>query len=132
MFVYVQENQLLGALENISKIEVIENGSFKVLENENFESALVKLKELFSSAKLMPAFGVSLHSETTNALKEGKWIKLSFLHQQNVNGLFFDALVFELNETAGANLIREYQGKYEGRCLYLDFDETVSLEELIK
>ena len=131
MFVYVQENQLLGALENISKIEVIENGSFKVLENENFESALVKLKELFSSARLMPAFGVSLHHETTNALQEGKWIKLSFSHQQNVNGLLFDALVFELNETAGMNLIREYEGKYEGRCLYLDFDKTINLQDLI-
>ena len=132
MFVYVQENQLLGALENISKIEIVENGSFKDLKNIHFESTLLKLKNLFSSARLMPAFGVSLHTETTNALKEGKWIKLSFSHQQNVNGLLFEGLLFQLNETAGMNLIREFQGKYEGRCLYLDFDETVNLEDIIK
>lgn len=132
MFVYVQENQLLGALENISKIEIVENGSFKDLKNIHFESTLLKLKNLFSSARLMPAFGVSLHTETTNALKDGKWIKLSFSHQQNVNGLLFEGLLFQLNETAGMNLIREFQGKYEGRCLYLDFDEAVNLEDIIK
>lgn len=132
MFVYVQENQLLGALENISKIEIVEYGTFKDLKNIRFESTLLKLKNLFSSARLMPAFGVSLHQETLDALNAGQWLKITFSHQQNVNGLLFEGLLFQLNETGGLNLIREFQGKYEGRCLYLDFDETVNLEDLIK
>lgn len=132
MFVYVQENQLLGALENISKIEIVENGTFKDLKNIRFESTLLKLKNLFSSARLMPAFGVSLHQETLDALNAGQWLKISFSHQQNVNGLLFDALVFQLSQSAGLNLIREYNGKYEGRCIYLDFDEETNLKDLIK
>ena len=132
MFVYVQENQLAQCIQNVSKIEVLDNNNLKALENQSFEGTIKNLINLFQSARLMPAFSVSLHNETIDALKEGKWLKLTFLHQQNVNGLLFDGLVFQLNETSGMNLIREYDGKYEGRCLYLDFDESINLEELIK
>ena len=132
MFVYVQENQLAQCIQNVSKIEVLDNNNLKALENQSFEATIKNLINLFQSARLMPAFSVSLHNETIDALKEGKWLKLTFLHQQNVNGLLFDGLVFQLNETSGMNLIREYEGKFEGRCLYLDFDETINLEDLIK
>lgn len=132
MFVYVQENQLAQCIQNVSKIEVLENNNLKALENQSFEATIKKLINLFQSARLMPAFSVSLHNETIDALKEGKWLKLTFLHQQNVNGLLFDGLVFQLNETSGMNLIREYDGKYAGRCLYLDFEQTINLEDLIK
>ena len=132
MFVYVQENQLAQCIQNVSKIEVLENNNLKALENQSFEGTIKNLINLFQSARLMPAFSVSLHNETIDALKEGKWLKLTFLHQQNVNGLLFDGLVFQLNETSGMNLIREYDGKYEGRCLYLDFEQTINLEDLIK
>ena len=132
MFVYVQENQLAQCIQNVSKIEVLENNNLKALENQSFEGTIKNLINLFQSARLMPAFSVSLHNETIDALKEGKWLKLTFLHQQNVNGLLFDGLVFQINETSGMNLIREYEGKFEGRCLYLDFDETINLEDLIK
>ena len=132
MFVYQVENQLAQCLENISKIEVFENGKKCALEGVNIEKTISKLKDLFLCSRLMPAFSVSLHNETLDALSQGQWLKLSFSHQQSVSALFFDALVFELNETAGMNLIREYEGKYEGRCLYLDFDETVNLEDIIK
>ena len=132
MFVYVQENQLAQCIQNVSKIEVLDNNNLKALENQSFEATIKNLINLFQSARLMPAFSVSLHNETIDALKEGKWLKLTFLHQQNVNGLLFDGLVFQLNETSGMNLIREYDGKYEGRCLYLDFEQTINLEDLIK
>ena len=132
MFVYVQENQLVQCIQNVSKIEVLENNNLKALENQSFEATIKKLINLFQSARLMPAFSVSLHNETIDALKEGKWLKLTFLHQQNVNGLLFDSLIFQLVEVSGINLIRQYEGKYEGRCLYLDFDESINLEELIK
>lgn len=132
MFVYVQENQLAQCIQNVSKIEVLENNNLKALENQSFEATIKKLINLFQSARLMPAFSVSLHNETIDALKEGKWLKLTFLHQQNVNGLLFDSLIFQLIETSSINLIREYEGKFEGRCLYLDFDETINLEDLIK
>ena len=132
MFVYVQENQLVQCIQNVSKIEVLENNNLKALENQSFEATIKNLINLFQSARLMPAFSVSLHNETIDALKEGKWLKLTFLHQQNVNGLLFDSLIFQLVEVSGINLIRQYEGKYEGRCLYLDFDESINLEELIK
>lgn len=131
MFVYVQESQLVECLKNISKIEAIESGAVKILQGKSLENAIRNLETLFASARLMPAFGVSLHHETTNALQEGKWIKLSFSHQQNVNGLLFDALVFQLTETSVINLIREFEGKYEGRCLYVEFDKTINLQDLI-
>lgn len=132
MFVYVQENPMVQILESVKKIEVFENGEIKALNEENLENLLAKLKDLFSGARLMPAFGVSLHQETLDALNAGQWLKISFSHEQNVNGLLFDALVFQLSQSAGLNLIREYNGKYEGRCIYLDFDAETNLKDLIK
>ena len=80
MFVYVQENQLVQCIQNVSKIEVLENNNLKALENQSFEATIKNLINLFQSARLMPAFSVSLHNETIDALKEGKWLKLTFLH----------------------------------------------------
>ena len=63
----------------------------------------------------MPALGVSLHNETLEALKNGKWIRLEFQNQQDFNGLVFSALLFKLEETGGVNLIREIKGYWWGK-----------------
>ena len=80
----------------------------------------------------MPAFGVSLHAETLNELKNDNWIKINFNKQIIVNELPFVSLIFKLEKTSGFNLIRFHNEKYEGRCFYLDLCEELDLLELIK
>ena len=79
----------------------------------------------------MPAFGVSLHNETLNEIKSNCWLQVNFNKEIVKNGLPFNALLFRLEETQGFNLIRLYDGKYEGRCLFLDLDKEMDLKNVI-
>ena len=79
----------------------------------------------------MPAFGVSLDYETQNELKQGEWLQVNFSFEENANGLLFNSLLFKLDTVSGFNLIRLHNGKYEGRCIYLDFDDILDLKQIL-
>lgn len=124
----VYQENIYDVLESASKISFINNGADSVLgDNDNL---LEEIKKVFADARLMPALGVSLHDETVNALKTGKWLKFDFLKTQSVNGLMFDALLLKLEQTGGVSFIREYQGKYEGRCVYVALNQQTDLDAL--
>ena len=134
MIIYDNENTLNDIVEKIDNFEVFVDGEIRKVEHQNSEFIVLKNKlfDLFSNSRLMPAFGVSLHNETLNELKIGEWLKINFSKLITKNGLSFDSLLIKLEKTRGCNLIRLFNGKYEGRCLYVDFDETVNLADLIK
>lgn len=135
MQVYMDRDDMMSEeLENLASIEIYTNGQKDKLAetDKRFVEIKNRLTELFSKARVMPAFGVSFHKQTCEAMEQGIWLKLNFNKQQVKNGLPFDALLFKLDEVYGFNLIREYEGKFEGRCIYLDFDEQIDLNNLIK
>ena len=126
------ENSLLDCVEKIESFCLITNGEVTKIEqkSDDFFRMLEKIETLFSNSCLMPAFGVSLHNETLNELKSVGWLQINFLHEITKNGLPFNSLLFQLEEVQGLNLIRLYNDKYEGRCLYLNLDEKINLLEL--
>lgn len=129
---YDNENSLVDIVDKIQSFEVFENGNLKSIESEqDFLKIKSNLKDLFSSSRLMPAFGVSLHNETLNEIKKDVWLKINFKKEIEKSGLSFNALLFKLEEVQGFNLIRLYNDKYDGRCLYLDLDEKFDLNNLI-
>ena len=79
----------------------------------------------------MPAFGVSIHEETVNAMQNGEWLKLNYNAEMDKEGLLFTSLLFRLEECQGFNLIRLYGERYDGRCIYLDLPKTTDLKQLI-
>ena len=90
--------------------------------------------DMIECAHEMPAFGVSLHEATIEAMKTGIWVEFSFAETQVHNEMLFDSLLINVEkEWSGFNLIRKYEGKYEGRCFYLNLeDEDMSkLYELL-
>ena len=82
----------------------------------------------------MPAFGVSIHEHTMQALQSGFWIKFNFKEQMKHNDMPFDALLVNIMPNdKGFNLIREVDGKYEGRCFYLNLENDMqSLYDLVE
>ena len=128
------ENSLIDVINDIESFEIFDNGTKNKIKKESkeFEYLLSKIENLFFSSRLMPAFGVSLHQETMQELKNDIWLKINFRIEQNKNGLSFDALLFKLEEVQGFNLIREYKGKYEGRCIYLDLERETDLNDIVK
>ena len=130
---YDNENSLVDIIDHIESFEVFENGNIRLINNkqEDFLKMKSNLKDLFSSSRLMPAFGVSLHDETLNEIKKDSWLKINFESIVEKSGLPFSSLLFKLEEVQGFNLIRQYNNKYEGRCLYLDLDDNFDLNNLL-
>ena len=122
---------MYNTLENLESIEIIQNGEIKKLDSQEFNKVFNKLQDLFGEARVMPAFGVSIHEETLNAMKEGEWLKLNYNAEMDKDGLLFKSLVFRLEECQGFNLIRLYGERYDGRCIYLDLPNITDLKKLI-
>lgn len=78
--------------------------------------------EMIEDAYDMPAFGVSLHNETLEAMKNGRWIEFEFAEKLECNGLPFEKLLIQVeNVYQGFNLIRYNPEKgYDGRCFYFN------------
>ena len=127
-------NSMVDCLQFLDSIYIFENGKQTTLNNNdnNFKQLKRKIEEIFSNARILPAFGVSLHSETLNAIKTENWLQLNFCKELIKNELPFNSLLFKLEETSGINLIRLYNGKYDGRCIYLDLENNIDLFKVIK
>lgn len=131
MFSFIYENELVECFNDVVSIELFNNGKHSVFDKENkyFDKTIANIKNIFRGARLEPAFSVSLHDETVKAMNNGKWIKFNFGTEKIVNELSFNSLIFELFTTQSLNIIREYNGKYEGRCIYVAFDTIIDMEK---
>ena len=128
------EISICDCLQFVESFDVFCNGNITKFQPDNDEFLIIKqrLIDIFQSARLMPAFGVSLHNETLNELKYNKWLQINFKKEQTKNGLIFNSLLFKLEQTSGFNLIRLYNNKYEGRCIYLDLGENIDLNSIVE
>lgn len=124
------QNSMIDCVEYIQSFSVFSNGKKKDITKQDkcFDELLSFIYKVFESSRIMPAFGVSLHNETINELKNGNWLQINFNKQVEKNGLLFSSLLFKLEKTNGINLIRLFNDKYEGRCVFLDFDQEIDLK----
>ncbi|MBR6779048.1 MAG: hypothetical protein IKM43_02735 [Clostridia bacterium] len=125
-------NTILDTFEYISQIEMIENGQKQIVfaDNKDFLKLKTKLFQAFANSRIEPAFGVSIHDETLKEMKTDKWIKICFNTTLQKSDLPFTALLFKLDYVHGINLIREYNKKYDGRCIYISFEDKQNLHNL--
>lgn len=122
------ETTLIEQLFACDEIVVYKNG-----EEIKLDKALVEpeLKKLTDKSYFSPAFGVSLHDQTTNAMQKGYWIEFRYNTQRVYADMPFSKLLIELKpDYYGFNLIRFNSGKYDGRCYYLNLN--VSSTEFYK
>ena len=123
---------MYNTLEHLESIELIQNGTSHKLSQQEFQQTFARLQDLFGEARVMPAFGVSIHEDTLNAMQDGEWLKLNYNAEMDKEGLLFTSLLFRLEECQGFNLIRLYGERYDGRCIYLDLPQTTDLKQLIR
>ena len=131
----IQDNEcsLVDIVDKIESFEVYNSGEKELIFKQDVSFVKIKnsINNLFSNSRLMPAFGVSLHNETLKELKSGNWLQINFSELLTKNGLPFNSLLIRLEEVQGLNLIRLYQNRFDGRCLYLDLDSNFDLEDII-
>ncbi len=103
--------------------------------DDKFENVINEFLTICEDARDMPAYGVSLHNETAEAKKQGLWLELAFDSEQVFNEMPFESLLVHIEpQNQGFNLIRKYNGKYDGRCFYLSLNTTMKslYESLLK
>lgn len=98
------------------------NNGNQIIMTEDEVSSFDKLfTEILENCRPMPAYGVSLHDETIKAVNKGVWIRYEFDKTLEVNGLPFDELLINLTKDMyGFNIIRGNEGRFDGRCFYID------------
>lgn len=97
---------------------IIDNDYYNI---ENINELNNVLNEIMQGSHTMPAFGVSIHTETLKSLQNGVWLKLIYNGTQSVDNMPFDELLIEVKPNfSGFNIIRGNKGIYEGRCFYID------------
>ncbi len=90
--------------------------------SEAFNDIIAVWNDTCANARNMPAYGVSLNSETLKAVKHGLWLEFCFGKVNICNDLPFERLLIEVKaELTGFNLIRyETERGYDGRCFYFN------------
>ena len=126
----ISHKLITESFKNSFKVVVYSNHKnveFQKGDNK-FEFILETLNKITENAQEMPAFGVSLDKETREAMKKGLWIELVFEREQKYNDMPFESLLIEIeSDHSGFNLIRKVNGKFDGRCFYLNLENNMHL-----
>jgi len=120
---------ITSTFSNASQIIIYKNNTATSFYkgDDKYEIIMLELKNMTQNSQQMPALGVALDTETRTALKNGIWIELIFNSTHSFNEMPFDSLLFEVVcNNSGMNIIRKQNGKYEGRCFYLNLQENMS------
>ena len=126
---YKEYENIQTSFDDSVEIDVIVNDSEKSFSKESSEyySILFEFKQLIYGSYEMPALGVSVDEWTREEMKSGVWLEFEFASVAYNNELPFDALLIKVEEESGGfNVIRRYEGKYEGRCFYISLVDTTT------
>lgn len=129
-------DNLTDSFKVANKMIVSFSGKDQVFErgNDKFEKVILALEKIVIDSHEMPAYGVSLDEETRKEKVNGIWIELLFDSPCKHDGMDFESLLLKVEkENYAFNLIRKYNGKYEGRCFHLSLSSsTKSLFETLE
>ena len=122
----MKEDSIQKYITLSTSYEVIVNNECKLVNK--IDELNIVLTEMLNESRTMPAFGVSIHSETINEIKNNIWLRLKYEETQYVDDMPFDELLIRVEyDYSGFNVIRGNKGVYEGRCYYIDLvDNTMN------
>jgi len=118
------EKDIKSYLTNYTQAQIIvDNNYCDISDSQQLNDVLHNMLE---DCRVVPALGVALHDETIQMMQEGVWLKLQYANTIWADGMNFDTLLININrDFNGFNIIRGNQGKYEGRCYYINLNNTM-------
>ncbi len=124
------EATIQQVIDEATQIEIYNNGSQVTLlpAQMGFKLVINGFKNMVEWARQMPAFGVSLDSDTRAAMGSGTWVEFVFDSQLYFAEMPFQKLLLKvIPEYTGFNIVR-YNAKngYAGRCYYFDLNGDMS------
>ena len=122
---FLQDYRLYDFFTNSNRITVYKDGKSRTFEKDSKEytEILDGFIEMIHDSNEMPAFGVSMHKLTVEAMQAGVWVKFHFPEQMEHSEMPFNSLLIQVDPSfQGFNVIREVENEYTGRCYYLDLN----------
>lgn len=124
----VPEIEIQEIAKYVESINVYESGSVSAYPkgDAKFDEICAAWTGMLKTAHQMPAYGVSLHNETSNAVKNDLWAEFVFNQQYCNDGLPFERLLVNVvPEFTGFNVIRYNSDMgYDGRCFYFSLNDS--------
>ncbi len=121
MFIVEELNDIIETCESIN---VYNDGLTAVYgaDEAPYNNIIEEWILLTENSHEMPAFGVSLNKETTEAMSIGLWVEFVFDKQCAHNEMPFEKLLVKVEkQSQGFNIIRyNSMDGYSGRCFYFD------------
>ena len=117
--------QLMNIFPLAQEIRVYRQGECRsYVCGEKFEEIVAEWNAMTASALPMPAYGVSIDSETVRALAGGVWVEFRYSAPMTCEDMPFERLLIEVQpQFMGFNVIRyNSDGGYAGRCYYIDLN----------
>lgn len=120
---------LTDCFKNATSINYVTQGETHEFQkgDDKFEMILSAFEKTIEGGRPMPAFAVSIDEHTRKDMQSGTWLEFEFETTMEHNEMPFDALLVKVqSDYRGINIIRKYNGKYEGRCFYLDLESDMN------
>lgn len=118
-----QQYNLIDVFSASSKIEIINNGEIIKTNKDERQQIIEQFNKLISFGHEMPAFGVALNDEVNNQKKKGLFVEFIFDSMMEYDEMPFCRLLVEVSpDYSGFNIIRYYDGGYNGRCFYISLE----------
>ena len=127
------EKTIDEVIGDCDRMEVIIDGRVcsLVRGEEQFNAVCQSFYEMNKGGYEMPGYGVSIDSLTRQELKSGVWVRLVYPERVYRGEIPFESLLIKVDkEYCGYNLMREYEGKYQGRVFYFNLQPGKTMEPL--
>ena len=121
--------ELLHHISRCNSISIIYNGNTTTFNKDSHDYTIIldSIMDTMLDSHEMPALGVSIDSETRAALQNGMYIELNYKKMYKYLDMPFEKLLFTVDpHDCGINIIRYHDGKYDGRCYYLNLNHDMS------
>ena len=125
------EYDLNDVINNCTAAQVYVDGKQKELGKDELAALKAVFEKMNVGGYEMPGYGVSIDSLTREELKSGVWVRLMCPERVYRGDIPFESLLIKVDENyCGYNLIREYEGKYQGRVFYFNLQEGKTMRDL--
>ena len=120
---YKEYINIQDSFKDSSYVEISYNGNsvFYYKGTHEYNCLLFEFEQILYNSYQVPALGVSLDEMVKEERKKDLWVEFNFNDLGYNSEMPFEALLVKIeNDAKGFNVIRKYDGKYDGRNFYIN------------